>query len=325
MNTRRQFCKTAVTLMPAYAVPAAAQVQPYPTRTIRLMVPFAPGGNTDIAGRLIAAGISDLLGQSVVVENRGGAGGTIAAGAAKNTAPDGYTLLLTAGALTISPAVYKTVPYDMLGDFAPIGRVLATSLVLIASNTSGIDNIQTLLAHARQHPDKLTYGSAGIGSGSHLTGELFSQATGIQLMHVPYKGSGPATTAVLSGEVDLTFTSQAAAVPHVVSGRVKALAVTSKEPSPLFPDTPTVHATVAQDFEAGDWIGVVAPKGTPQPVIDQLNAVLVQWATDPATQTRLTPAGFQASPSSPRAFGEFLRAELRKWEDIVRYAGIEKQ
>jgi len=225
---RRQALKTAVALAPVWAAPAAAQA--YPVRPIRLVVPFAPGGNTDVAGRLIASGIGDLLGQSVVVENRGGAGGTIAAGAVKNAAPDGYTLLLAAVALTISPSVYKAVPYDMLRDFVPIGRVMVTSLALIASNTSGIDSIQTLLAQARRHPGKLTYGSAGIGSGSHLTGELFSQATGIQLMHVPYKGSGPATTAVLTGEVDLTFTSQAAAVPHVTSGRVTALAVASKKP-----------------------------------------------------------------------------------------------
>lgn len=325
MNTRRTLLRSMAVLALALGAALPARAEDYPTRPIRLIVPFAPGGNTDVAGRFLAKGMGDILGQPIVVENKGGAGATIGAGLAANSPADGYTLLVTSSALTISPSIYKKVPYDMTKDFEPIGRAMVTSLALVSSLKLGVKNVDELLARAKANPGKLTYSSAGVGSGSHLAGVLFNQATHIEAMHIPYKGSGPATSAILSGEVDYTFTSQAAALPLVNSGKVTALAVTSKAPSPLFAGIPTVDAVAAKGFEAGDWIGLTAAAGTPKPIIDRLNKALVQWLADPKAQAQLMQAGFEAKPSSPEAFSSLIQSELKKWSETAKLAGIEKQ
>lgn len=325
MNTRRTLLRSMAVLALALGAALPARAEDYPTRPIRLIVPFAPGGNTDVAGRFLAKGMGDILGQPIVVENKGGAGATIGAGLAANSPADGYTLLVTSSALTISPSIYKKVPYDMTKDFEPIGRAMVTSLALVSSLKLGVKNVDELLARAKANPGKLTYSSAGVGSGSHLAGVLFNQATHIEAMHIPYKGSGPATSAILSGEVDYAFTSQAAALPLVNSGKVTALAVTSKAPSPLFAGIPTVDAVAAKGFEAGDWIGLTAAAGTPKPIIDRLNKALVQWLADPKAQAQLMQAGFEAKPSSPEAFSSLIQSELKKWSETAKLAGIEKQ
>lgn len=305
--------------------PSTAEAQEYPNKPIRLVVPFAPGGNADVAGRLIAEGLTAALGQPVVVENRGGAGGNIGADAVAKSRADGYTLLLASSALTINPAVYAKVPYDIVKDFEPVGLSMTTSLVLVASTKLGIRSVHDLIAAAKAKPGTLTFGSAGIGSGSHLAGELFNQTTHIQAMHVPYKGSGPATAAILSGEVDFTLTSQGGTLPFYKKQQVIALAVTSKTPSPLFPDVPTIEVAGVKEYEAGDWIGVLAPRGTPKTVVYRLTDALAQWVHQPDTRTRLAQMGFEARFGTPEDFGTLIRSELVKWNRTAKAANIKAE
>jgi tripartite-type tricarboxylate transporter receptor subunit TctC len=307
------------------AIPVAACAQAYPTKPIRLIVPFAPGGNLDAAGRLIAEGLKGPLGQPIVVENKGGAGGNIGADAAAKSLADGYTLLLASSALTINPAIYEKVPYDIVKDFEPVGLTMVTWLVLVASQKLGIHSVAELVAEAKAKPGKLTVGSAGVGSGSHLAAELFNQTVGVQTMHVPYKGSGPATTAVMAGEVDLTFTSQAGALPFYKSQRIVALAITGKSPSALFPGVPTIDAAGVKNYEAGDWIGILAPVGTPKSVITHLNSELAKWLNQGETKARLAQLGFEAKTSTPEEFGALIRSELVKWNRTAKSANIKAE
>ena len=297
----------------------------YPSKPIRLIVPFAPGGNLDAAGRLIADGLSGPLGQRIVVENKGGAGGSIGADAAAKSPNDGYALLLASSALTINPAIYAKVPYDIVKDFEPVGLTMVTWLVLVASPNVGINSVTDLIAQAKAKPGKYTVGSAGVGSGSHLAAELFNQTAQVQTMHVPYKGSGPATAAVVSGEVDLTFTSQAGALPFYKSQKVVALAITGKDASPLFPGVPTIEAAGLKNYTAGDWIGILAPAGTPKSVVARLNTELGKWLNQPETKARLAQLGFEAQTSTPEEFGALIRSELVKWNRTAKAANIKAE
>ena len=318
--------KTALAVLLALAiVPWPASAQQYPTRPVRLIVPFAPGGNTDVAGRLIAEGIGASLGQPVVVENKPGAGAMIGAEFVAKSPPDGYTLLLASSAQTINPSLYAKVPYDIVKDFEPVGLAMTTSLVLVASNKSGIKSVDDLIAQAKAKPGKLTFGSAGIGSGSHLAGELFNQTAHIQTLHVPYKGSGPATAAIVSGEVDFTFTSQAGALGFFKEKQVVALAITGKTPSALFPGVPIIEAVGIKDYEAGDWIGILAPAGTPKSAVDRLNSELAKWLGKRETKERLAQAGFDARTSTPAEFGALVRSELVKWSRTAKAANIKPE
>lgn len=296
----------------------------YPSKPIRLVVPFAPGGNTDIAGREIAKGIGDILGQQIVVDNRPGAGGSIGAAAVAKAPADGYTLLLASSALTITPAVIEKIPYQ-LSDFDPVGLSMVTSLVLIASTKSGLKSVGDLLDRARKEPGKLTFGSAGMGSGSHLAGELFNQTANVKTVHVAYKGSGPATVAIMAGEVDVSFTSQGGSVSAFESGRVTALAITGKTPSPLFPKVPPIGAAGVQGFEAGDWIGLLAPKGTPPQALAKLNRALATWMAQPGTLERLSKYGFEGRTGTPEQFRTLLNDELIKWGRTAKLASIKAE
>lgn len=322
---RRTILSTALLGVAVSATAPLVHADTYPSRPIRLIIPFAPGGNTDVAGRMIATGIGALLGQPLVADNRGGAGGTVAAGIAAKTPADGYTLLLASGALAISPAIYDKVPYDLAKDFEPIGQAVTTALVLAATPSLPFKTMPELIAAAKAEPGKITYGSAGVGSGSHLAGELFNQIAQIQTMHVPYKGSGPATTAVLSGEVDYTFTSLAAAAPLYKADKVKVLAITGKTTSDLFPGVPTADSMGLKGYEAGDWIGLLAPAGTPKAVVDRLNQALTQWLAQPETVKQFAQAGFEVSASTPQEFGAHINAELVKWKRIATNANIKAQ
>jgi tripartite-type tricarboxylate transporter receptor subunit TctC len=297
----------------------------YPSRPIRLVVPFPPGGNGDVAGRLIAKGMSEELGQTVVVENKGGAGGGIAAGYVAKSTPDGYTVLLTTSALTISPSVYRQVPYDMRKDFVPVGLALTTSLVLVTAPNLGVKTVAELVEKAKRNPGQLTFGSAGVGSGSHMAAELFNQAAQIKAMHVPYKGSGPATIAIVSGEVDYTLTSLAAAAPLVKDGKVVALAVTGKKPSALYPSLPTVESGGYKNFEAGDWVGLTAPVGSPPAAMSTLNDALRKWLAKPDTPNTLLAAGFEIKYGSAQEFEALIQSELTKWKQTAKLAGMTQQ
>jgi tripartite-type tricarboxylate transporter receptor subunit TctC len=287
-----------------------------------LIVPFAPGGNTDVAGRLIAEGIGPGLGQTVVVENKPGAGASIGADFVAKSPPDGYTILLSSDAQNINPAIYPKLSHDIVKDFEPVGLAMVTTLVVVASNTSGIHSIADLIAQAKAKPGKLTYSSAGVGSGSHMAGALFDQVAHIQTLHVPYKGSGPATTAVVSGEVDVTYTSLAATVPFYQAHQLQALAITGMDPSPLFPGVPTTESLGFKGYEAGDHIGLLVPKGTPKNVVDRLNTELNKWLNKPETKARLAQMGFTPRTSTPAEYGSFIRSEVAKWDRTAKAANI---
>jgi len=287
-----------------------------------LIVPFAPGGNTDVAGRMIAEGIGAGLGQPIVVENKPGAGASIGADFVAKSAPDGYTILLASDAQNINPAIYAKLPLDITKDFEPIGMAMTTTLVLVASKNSGIHSVADLVNRAKANPEKVTYSSAGVGSGSHMAGELFNQVAGIKTLHVPYKGSGPATTAVVSGEVDLTYTSQAGAVQFFKERQLEALAITGKEPSPLFPGVPTTESLGFKSYEAGDHLGLLAPKGTPKAVTDRLNAELAKWLKKPETKARLEQMAFEPRTSTSADYGAFIRSEVTKWAATAKAGNI---
>ncbi|CUJ65914.1 Argininosuccinate lyase [Achromobacter xylosoxidans] len=322
MNIKKIILSAGMLFLAAHSPLYAAD---YPTRPIRLIVPFAPGGNTDVAGRMIAEGMGKQLGQSIVVENKGGAGGSIGAGVAARANPDGYTILLASSALTIIPAIYKEVSYDIAKDFDPVGLAMETSLVLAAAPQLGVKTVDELIAAAKAKPGTLTYSSAGVGSGSHLAGELFTQVAKIKTVHVPYKGSGPATSAILSNEVNYTFTSLAAALPLVQSQNIVALAITSKERSPLYPNVPSSDEVGLQGFYAGDWLGLAAPAGTPKEAITRLNAALQKWLDLPGTKEQLAKQGFTIKTSSPQEFRDLIGTELVKWKGIATKAGITAQ
>ena len=325
MNTSITRAWALLALAAFAAVPAITWAQQYPTRPIKLIVPFAPGGNTDVAGRLIGEGIGPGLGQSIVVENKAGAGASIGAEFVAKSSPDGYTILLSSDAQNINPAIYPKLSHDIVKDFEPIGLAMVTTLVVVASKNSGIRSIADLIARAKANPGKITYSSAGIGSGSHMAGELFNQVAQIQTLHVPYKGSGPATTAVVSGEVDITFTSQAGAAPFYKDHQVEALAITGKNPSALFPGVPTTESLGFKGYEAGDHIGLLAPKGTPKNVIDKLNAELNKWLIKPETKARLAQIAFEPQSSTPAEYGDFIRSEVAKWARTAKAANIKAE
>ena len=314
-----------ILLFALITLPSAAWAQTYPNRVIKLVVPFAPGGNTDVAGRLIAEGIGPGLGQPIVVENKPGAGASIGGDFVSKAAPDGYTILLSSDAQTINPAIYPKLPFDIVKDFEPVGLAMTTTLVIVASKNSGIRSVADLIARAKANPGKITYSSAGVGSGSHMAGELFSQVAQIQMLHVPYKGSGPATSAIVSGEVDITFTSQAGAAGFYKQGQVHALAITGKDSSTTYPGVPTTESLGFKGYEAGDKIGLLVPKGTPKEIVDRLNAELGKWLNKPDAKTRLEQAAFVPRTSTPAEYGSIIRSDVEKWERTAKAGNIKAE
>lgn len=315
---------TGLAVLSALAVtPAISMAQAYPTRTIRFVVPFAPGGNTDVVARLVANGLSQQMGQPIVVENRAGAGGGIGTDLVAKAAPDGYTVLIGhIGALTINPAIYEKLPYDTLKDFEPVGLSVVTPLVLVSAPSAGIKSMADLIAKAKAEPGKLTYATAGAGSAAHMASELFNMAAHIQTTHIPYKGAGPATTALVSGQVSFAFNGQAPAEPFIKAGKLVALGVTGLTPSPLFPGVPTIASMGLKDFEVVDWNGLLVPAGTPKNIVDKLNTELDKFLNLPETKTRLAQLGFEGRPGTPAQFGTFIKSEMEKWSRSAKAAKI---
>ncbi len=324
MNLFKKLGIAASLVLPALALtPMRSMAQAYPVKPIRFIVPFAPGGNTDVAARLVANGLSQQMGQAVIVENRAGAGGGIGTDFVAKAAPDGYTVLVGhIGALTINPAIYEKLPYDTLKDFEPVGLSVVTPLVLVSASSLGIHSLAELIAKARAEPGKLTYATAGSGSAAHMASELFNLSAHIQTTHVPYKGAGPATTALVSGEVTFAFNGQAPAQPFVKSGKLVALGVTGLSPSPQFPGVPTLAASGLKDFEVVDWNGLLVPAGTPKSVVAKLNAELVKYLSLPETKTRLAQLGFEGRPGTPEQFSVFIKSEMEKWSHSAKTAKI---
>ena len=294
----------------------------WPDKPIRMIVPFPAGGATDVMARGMAQRLGTELGTQVVVDNRGGAGGTTAAEAAAHAAPDGYTLLFgTMGTQAINPALYPKLRYDPLKDFAPISVTHLTPRVLVVGSQVAAKSVAELIALAKAKPDALTYGSAGNGSSSHLAGALFESMAGAKMLHVPYKGSAPLLTDVLAGRVDMTFDSYTVYEEHIKSGRVRALAVTSSRRLPALPQVPTVAEAGVKGYEVSNWLGLLAPAGTPKDVLTKIHAALGRAMATPALREQLTSLGIEPVFGSPEAFAALIRSEIPKWAEIVKKSG----
>ena len=295
--------------------------QGWPSRPIRMVVPLSPGGFADVPGRILAARLSSLLGYNVFVENRPGAGGTIGADFVAKSAPDGYTLLFTGTPHVISAWVYKKLPYDPLKDFEPVALVASGPYVLVVNPQLPVHSIRELIAAAKAQPGKIDYASSGNGSAQHLVSALFASMAGIELNHVPYKGSGPAMQDLLGGQVKVSFAGIPNVLPHVKAGRLRALAVSTPQRSPDLPDVPTAAEAGVPGYQATLWLNLAAPAGTPGEIVQRLYAETAKALQDAELQQSFRAAGVEASPMSPQELAGFMRGEFEKWGRVVRDTG----
>jgi tripartite-type tricarboxylate transporter receptor subunit TctC len=310
----------AVALALSLALDAAAQS--YPAKSIRLIVPFPPGGSADILARAIGQKAGEGLGQSLVIENRPGAGTAIGAEALAKSAPDGYAIMIgTVSSHAINPALNPKLPFDPVKDFTPISLVATIPFAMIVHPSVPAKTVQEFVALARARPGTLNYSSAGSGTSNHLAGELLRSMTGIDIVHIPYKGSAPALNDVISGQVSMMFDLVLTAVPHVKSGAVRGLAVTGAQRSSVLPDLPTVAESIP-GYEVSAWFGIFAPAGVPQPVVQRLNAEFVKALREPDLRQRLASQGAEPLTSTPDEFAAYLRSEIDKWAKVVKAAGM---
>ena len=318
-----RLARALVVLGCCMALPAAASAAGYPDHPIRLIVPFPAGGATDLMARALAQGLGERLGQTVVVENRGGAGGTIGAEAVANAAPDGYTLLYsTMGVLTINPSLYPKLRYDPQTSFAPISMTNLTSNLLVVSQSLPVNSVAELAAYAKQHPGELTFSSSGNGTTSHLAGEMFKSTARVDIRHIPYKGTSGAINDFLAGRISMMIDTSSNFIEQVKEGKIKALGVTRRERLPVLPQVPAISETPGfENYEVSLWSGVLAPAHTPQPVIDRLNTELRAVMTAPDMVRRMASYGIQTTHSTPAEFSERIRLDGEKWGRVIRESG----
>jgi tripartite-type tricarboxylate transporter receptor subunit TctC len=308
--------------LPLTAAPASAD--DYPSRSIRLIIPFPPGGSNDVVGRIIANQLGRSLGQQVFVDNRSGAGGVVGSDLAAKATPDGYTLLVISIAHAVDPWLYKT-PFDPVKDFVPVSIFATGTNVLTVNPKLQVNSVQELLAYAKDKPGVLNYASAGIGSFQHLSGELFKLMSHTDIQHVPYKGGGPAMLAVIAGEAQVMFSSIVQTVPSIQAGSLRALATGGEMKSPILPDLPTIGESGVPSYIATNWWGVVAPAGTPQPIVDKLHAAVAEVLKSADTQKYLANEGAAPVTMSAAEFGTFIQAEINKWGPVVKQAGMKAE
>jgi tripartite-type tricarboxylate transporter receptor subunit TctC len=303
-----------------------AAAQDYPNRPITLVVPFPPGGSTTIVARIVGDKLSEALGQQIVVDNRGGAGGTIATRAASKATPDGYTILLGyTGTLAIGPTLYPSAGYDPRKDFEAIGLIGHAPNSLVVHPSFNVHSVKDLVAYAKANPGKVNYGSAGVGTVSHVSGVYFANAAGIELTHVPYKGTGPALTDLLGGHIPMAFAPIPATHANIAEGKLRGLAVTSAKRSTLLPDVPTIAESGIPGFEASLYYGLVAPAGTPRPIIDKLNHALRTALASDEVRKRLATDGAEPTPSSPEEYAAQIDREETKWSKVVKDSGAKAE
>jgi tripartite-type tricarboxylate transporter receptor subunit TctC len=314
-------CSVLVIGMMLTGAAAHAQSQ-YPTRGIRIVVPTAPGGGNDMVARLLAQGLSERFGRPVVAENRTGAGTVIGNDIVAKSKPDGYTLLMAPAALAINPAMYKKMPYDAAKDFAPITQAATLPSLITVHPSLPVKSVKDMIAFARARPGEVLYGSAGHGTQPHLTIELFASMAKVRMVHVAYKGTTPGLVDLLAGQIAMMAGNMPQKIPHVRSGRLRALGVTTAKRTPAAPDLPTIAESGLPGFESAQWYGVFAPAGTPREVIELLNREIVAILKLPENRERLAGDGAEVVGSSPEAFATFYRAELEKWAKVVRTAGV---
>jgi len=318
---RRNFLHLAAA---AAALPAASRIawaQTYPTRPVRIIVGFAPGGATDIMARLMGQSLSERLRQPFVIENKPGAATNIATEAVVNAAPDGYTLLMVTSVNAINASVYEKLNFNLIRDVVPIASIHREPFVMEANPSVPVKTVAEFIAYAKANPGKLTMASAGIGSGNHISGELFKMMTGVNLVHVPYRGGGPALVDLISGQVQVLFATMSSSIEYVRAGKLRALAVTTATRSSVLPDIPTV-AEFVPGYESSFWTGVGAPKNTPAEIVDKLNKEMNATLADPKFKARLADLGGTALSGSPLDFGKFVADETEKWAKVVKFAGV---
>jgi tripartite-type tricarboxylate transporter receptor subunit TctC len=306
-----------------WVMSADAVAQAYPSKPVRWVVPFPPGGSADIMGRMIGQELAKTVGQPVVIENRAGASAIVGSEYVARSAPDGYTLLQgNVSQMTIHPALYPKLPYDPIRDFAPVTVLGIVTSVVVVTPSLPVDSVKDLVALARKRPGQLNYTSSGAGASTHLTGELLKQRAGIAMTHVNYKGSGPALTDVMAGFVEIMFENLPSALPFIRSGKLKVLAVTGRNRSAILPEVPTLAESGFPGFDMVSWQALLAPAGTPRPVIDRLNAEVGRVLRTPEMKEKMSGLGTDIVANSPEEFAQYLRVETAKWSQIVKVAGI---
>ena len=306
----------------ALLLPVAGAAQSYPGKPIRLICPFPPAGAVDIASRATAHELSRILGQPVAVENKPGAGGNLGGAEAARSAADGYTLFMTtSGIQAINPALYAKMPFDPNKDLAPVAALVSLNNVLVVHPSVPARTVQDVIALAKKDPGKWTYASSGNGTSIHMSGAMFTQLTGTDILHVPYKGSGPAVTDLLAGQVNMMFDNIPSSLPHIKAGKLRALATTGAKRDPALPDLPTLAEAGVRGYESGVWFGLSVPAGTPREIIVKLNAAALQAARSPEFAKRMTDLGYNLIPSTPEQMAAMLKAELVRWAPIVKSSG----
>jgi len=315
-------CLLGASLAALAAFALAQAPAAYPSKPIRLVVPFPPGGATDILAREVAKHLTDAWGQSVVVDNRPGAGGNIGSELVAKAAPDGYTLEMgTVGTHAINASLYSKMPYDHIKDFVPVILVAGVPNVLEVNPSLPVNSVQELIAYAKANPNKLNFASSGAGTSIHLSGELFKVMAGVQMTHVPYKGSAPALADLIGGQVQLMFDNLPPSLPQIKAGKLRALAVTSAARAPALPDVPTVAEAGLPGFEASSWFGLLAPAGTPPAIVTKLNAEIAKWLTSPEAKEKLASVGANIAGGTPEDFARHIQAETAKWAKVVKESG----
>ena len=306
------------------ALPAAAATGPggYPTRPVTIVVPFAPGGGSDNIARLLATRLGERTKGTFLIENKPGAGTNIGNEAVSRATADGHTLLFGQVTLSINPHVYKGLRYDVARDFAPVAQFATSPTVLVVTQAMPAKNVQEFIANAKANPGKVNYGSGGAGTSVHLAGELFGSLTGTRMVHIPYKGSAPAVTDLIGGQIQALFDTAPSALPHIGGGKVRALAVTGSTRLPALPNVPTFSEAGVPGFDAPAWYGLLAPAKTPAPLVQYLNAEIQEILKEPATRDRLAQLGAVPAPGTPEAFGAFIRGESERWSSVVRKANV---
>jgi tripartite-type tricarboxylate transporter receptor subunit TctC len=306
----------------ALSVAGPLAAQGWPSQPIRMISPFPPGGSVDITARLIAEPLGRELGQRIVVENRSGASGNIGMDAAARSAPDGYTIVLNTIPLVTNQSLFEKLTWDPIRDFAPIGMVATSPHVLVVPPKVPATSVAELVALARSKPGRLTYSSAGVGTTFHFSGEMFKDATGTFILHVPYRGGGPALLDALAGQVDMSFPTLSAALPHIRAGNLRALAVTDSRRSPLLPDVPTLHEAGVKDFQFTQWLALLAPAKTPPAIVGRLNAALKGALNSPEVKEKFQAQAFEAFITTPEEAGKFLAAEVQRFSRLIKAKGI---